>query len=482
MTMNAGEAARQRQQTKAFLAWCNSHLKKRGTALEDFVGDLASGIKLILLVEQLSGDKLGKYNKNPKIRIEKVENLNVALNYINSFLKEIGIKNQYSAEMILDEEERMILGMVWTLILRYSVSEVSEGAQTAKEGLLLWAQKKVQEVDPGRQVANFTTHWQDGCALSALIAGARPDLLDYSIVKPNEKLENLNRVFDLAEEKLGIPKLLDANDMVTPALAPRHSARAIRRARTSAGNSAAQFAPTCPDAAPRPLPQVTMRPDEKSVMAYVAFFWKEFAANKRKNLAAERIGTVVAREQSFLQLQEQYTAQATELSQWLQEREAFFKKEAEGNSMGEVEKARTPHARLEYTPGAATSHLPSPPLLTAPRLPPYFPLCRRCSTTSSTARPRSRGATSSSSTSRRSRRRSTRASPPSTGRTPPPTSSASPRSSGGGRRCGWPSARTRTSSRESSSRSRRSSSSSSSSRARRSSSRSGWSRRRSGCR
>ena len=81
-----------------------------------------------------------------------------------------------------------------------------------------------------------------------------------------------------------------------------------------------------------------MRPDEKSVMAYVAFFWKEFAANKRKNLAAERIGTVVAREQSFLQLQEQYTAQATELSQWLQEREAFFKKEAEGNSMGEVEK------------------------------------------------------------------------------------------------------------------------------------------------
>ena len=175
MTMNAGEAARQRQQTKAFLAWCNSHLKKRGTALEDFVGDLASGIKLILLVEQLSGDKLGKYNKNPKIRIEKVENLNVALNYINSFLKEIGIKNQYSAEMILDEEERMILGMVWTLILRYSVSEVSEGAQTAKEGLLLWAQKKVQEVDPGRQVANFTTHWQDGCALSALIAGARPD-------------------------------------------------------------------------------------------------------------------------------------------------------------------------------------------------------------------------------------------------------------------------------------------------------------------
>jgi len=39
----------------------------------------------------------------------------------------------------------LILGMVWCLILRYSVAEISEGDLTAKEGLLLWAQKKVAE-------------------------------------------------------------------------------------------------------------------------------------------------------------------------------------------------------------------------------------------------------------------------------------------------------------------------------------------------
>ena len=133
-----------------------------------------------------------------------------------------------------------------------------------------------------------------------------------------------------------------------------------------------------------------MRPDEKSVMAYVAFFWKEFAANKRKNLAAERIGTVVAREQSFLQLQEQYTAQATELSQWLQEREAFFKKEAEGNSMGEVEKARR-HLRGSNThAGSGEPTSPSPPLLSPPRSSSLLPLRRRCSTTSSRSGTRSR--------------------------------------------------------------------------------------------
>ena len=32
---------------------------------------------------------------------------------------------------------------VWTLILRFSINECSEGDMTAKEGLLQWAKKKV---------------------------------------------------------------------------------------------------------------------------------------------------------------------------------------------------------------------------------------------------------------------------------------------------------------------------------------------------
>ena len=32
---------------------------------------------------------------------------------------------------------------VWTLILRFNVSQISEGDRTAKDGLLLWVQNKV---------------------------------------------------------------------------------------------------------------------------------------------------------------------------------------------------------------------------------------------------------------------------------------------------------------------------------------------------
>jgi len=36
-------------------------------------------------------------------------------------LHEVGIKNVYSAENILEENMMLILGMVWSLILRYNV-------------------------------------------------------------------------------------------------------------------------------------------------------------------------------------------------------------------------------------------------------------------------------------------------------------------------------------------------------------------------
>ena len=84
---------------------------------------------------------------------------------------------------ILEENETLILGMVWSIILRYAVQEISEGDRTAKEGLLLWAQKKVEEASKGKvKVTNFHSSWQDGAAFCSLIQAFRPDLIDYSKV------------------------------------------------------------------------------------------------------------------------------------------------------------------------------------------------------------------------------------------------------------------------------------------------------------
>jgi len=66
-------------------------------------------------VENISEETLGKYHKNPTSRIQKIENINLPIKYINSFVASIGIKNTYSAENIIDQDKQFILGMVWTL-------------------------------------------------------------------------------------------------------------------------------------------------------------------------------------------------------------------------------------------------------------------------------------------------------------------------------------------------------------------------------
>ena len=38
----------------------------------------------------------------------------------------------------------------------------------------------------------------------------RPDIINYSLLRPNQHEANLNNAFNIAEESLGITKLLDA--------------------------------------------------------------------------------------------------------------------------------------------------------------------------------------------------------------------------------------------------------------------------------
>ena len=52
-------------QYKAFTTWCNLHLKKANLELANLKTDFADGIKLIRLIEVISEESLGKYNKKP---------------------------------------------------------------------------------------------------------------------------------------------------------------------------------------------------------------------------------------------------------------------------------------------------------------------------------------------------------------------------------------------------------------------------------
>ncbi|KAF6038545.1 hypothetical protein EB796_003142 [Bugula neritina] len=99
----------EKQQRKTFTAWCNSHLRKAGTNIENIDEDFRNGLKLMLLLEVISGEVLPRPERG-KMRVHKIANVNKALAFIES----------------------------------KGVRLVSIGAEelTAKEGLLLWCQRK----------------------------------------------------------------------------------------------------------------------------------------------------------------------------------------------------------------------------------------------------------------------------------------------------------------------------------------------------
>ena len=116
----------------------------------------------MLLLEVISGETLPKPDRG-KMRFHKIANVNKALDFIASK----GVKLvSIGAEEIVDGNVKMTLGLVsfiylfffwciffnfnfshfllqiWTIILRFAIQDISVEEMTAKEGLLLWCQRK----------------------------------------------------------------------------------------------------------------------------------------------------------------------------------------------------------------------------------------------------------------------------------------------------------------------------------------------------
>jgi len=82
-----------------------------------------------------------------------------------------------------------------------------------RNALLKWCQNKTigyRDVD----ITNFSSSWNDGMALCALLHSFMPDKVPYDSLKPGDKRRVFNAAFEAAET-VGIPTTLNTNDMVS---------------------------------------------------------------------------------------------------------------------------------------------------------------------------------------------------------------------------------------------------------------------------
>nr|KAF6439118.1 spectrin beta, non-erythrocytic 2 [Molossus molossus] len=269
---------REAVQKKTFTKWVNSHLARVTCRVGDLYSDLRDGRNLLRLLEVLSGETLPKPTKG-RMRIHCLENVDKALQFLKE--QKVHLENMGSHD-IVDGNHRLTLGLVWTIILRFQIQDISvetednKEKKSAKDALLLWCQMKTAGY-PNVNVHNFTTSWRDGLAFNAIVHKHRPDLLDFESLKKCNAHYNLQNAFNLAEKELGLTKLLDPEDVNVD------------------------------------------QPDEKSIITYVATYYHYFSKMKALAVEGKRIGKVLDHAMEAERLVEKYESLASELLQWIEQ-------------------------------------------------------------------------------------------------------------------------------------------------------------------
>ncbi|XP_063975576.1 microtubule-actin cross-linking factor 1 isoform X36 [Diachasmimorpha longicaudata] len=200
-------------QKKTFTKWVNKHLKKASRHVGDLFEDLRDGHNLISLLEVLSGEHLPR--ERGRMRFHMLQNVQMALDFLR--YKKIKLVN-IRAEDIVDGNPKLTLGLIWTIILHFQISDIVVGQEpnvTAREALLRWAKRSTARY-PGVRVTDFTGSWRDGLAFSALLHRNRPDLIDWKTARSCQARERLHQVFYIAEREYHVTRLLDPEDVDTP--------------------------------------------------------------------------------------------------------------------------------------------------------------------------------------------------------------------------------------------------------------------------
>nr|XP_036224246.1 filamin-A isoform X3 [Bactrocera oleae] len=216
----AEDAQWKKIQQNTFTRWANEHLKTIDRNINNLETDLSDGLRLIALIEVLSQKRMPKYNKRPTFRSQKLENVSVALQFLEQ--EHIKIVNIDSSD-IVDCKLKLILGLIWTLILHYSISmpqwdgedesQVNGSGPTPKQRLLNWIHTRIPEMP----INNFTNDWTTGKAVGALVDACAPGLCpDWEMWDPKDAVQNASEAMGLADDWLNVRQLIKPEELVNP--------------------------------------------------------------------------------------------------------------------------------------------------------------------------------------------------------------------------------------------------------------------------
>ncbi|NXP46196.1 CLMN protein, partial [Heliornis fulica] len=210
--------------------------------------DIQDGKILMALLEVLSGQKLMHEYKSSTHRIFRLNNIAKALKFLeDSNVKLVSI----DAAEIADGNSSLVLGLIWNIILFFQIKELTgnlnrnssssslssgpsgpesdmshpstpsvernmsvtvKDQRKAIRALLFWVQRKTRKY--GVAVQDFASSWRSGLAFLAVIKAIDSSLVDMKRALEKSARENLEDAFSIAQNKLGVPRLLEPEDIM----------------------------------------------------------------------------------------------------------------------------------------------------------------------------------------------------------------------------------------------------------------------------
>ncbi|KAF9948547.1 actinin alpha 2 [Mortierella alpina] len=241
-------------QKTAFMRWVNVQLANTSPAhppMTSIERDLRDGKRLIALLETVANEPLKPERHN--MRIHQMANVSKALAFLEKNADDT--LGTIGSESIVDGNLKLTLGLVWTIIYRFQIQQIAntmaeqypalaaaaaddvvEGEDFSKskkkgvsqqvdgkQALLRWVRLQLEDYsDVIPPMQDFSRSWRTGLAFAALIHRHDPDFLPnfYTAILPlpfetvDEWRRTLALAFEVAVQKMNIPRLLDPEDLI----------------------------------------------------------------------------------------------------------------------------------------------------------------------------------------------------------------------------------------------------------------------------
>ncbi|ESO85937.1 hypothetical protein LOTGIDRAFT_130126 [Lottia gigantea] len=217
----------QKIQLKTFTNWINHTLKKNGSSrrVTDILEEVKDGVILLEIIQILTKEKVVWTKGRPSStkRPLQINNVSTALDFLST--KGIRLVNINCSD-IVDGKPAIVLGLIWKIILHLQVRIVHRktliGTTVDLDINQIGIDRFLWNHDPSTLITSrntvldakdFGRSWRNGVLFSKLINTIQPGLVDTDVMVKENNQRNLQMAFNIAEEKLDIPRLLDPEDI-----------------------------------------------------------------------------------------------------------------------------------------------------------------------------------------------------------------------------------------------------------------------------